>query len=59
MLENTQVQYKTVGLTAKAIELLLRELSSRRKLGYAVSKTSLASEAIIAVYGGGKGGQNG
>ena len=42
---------KTTGLTIGATRLLMRELEARRKRGYAVSKTSLASEAIIGYFG--------
>jgi hypothetical protein len=42
---------KTTGLTAGATEILLKELHNRQKIGFSATKTSLASEAIIAYFG--------
>jgi hypothetical protein len=53
MIENQKgkLQDKTIGLTGGATAILMEELTRRRQLGYSASKTSLASEAIIAAYG--------
>jgi len=40
-----------IGINPLAARILQKELASRRNLGYSASRVSLASEAIIKVYG--------